>query len=195
LGLAAFPSQVPSAAKGRGIAGPEAAPAHPRPRHAPAVLPLVARGAPAPVDWAAAVSDVFFASAAVYGAATLAILFPVVRAASPDLVTREGAVTHLGMNLAASGLCLLSAYGYRLPGSQGRPLWSVPLAWLHVVVLHGAYVTAAVGFFAYHAAQGPGWWTWLGWGALASAAGLAMLAGNLYASLRTPGASDGAVGT
>lgn len=151
----------------------------------------MARGAPAPVDWALAVSDAFFASAAVYGAASLAILLPGVRAASQDLVNREGAVTHLGMTVAAAGLCLLAAYGYRIPGGQGRPLWSVPLAWLHVVVLHGAYLAAAVGFFVYHAAQGPGWWIWLGWGAAASAAGVAMLAGNLYASLRTPPVSDG----
>jgi len=191
--VTSIPHQVaapPQAAPGRGAPGAGVIAPHVRSRRAAAPSPLVVRGAPAAVDWARVISDVFFASAAVYGAATLAILFPVVRAVSPDLVTREGAVTHLAMNLAASGLCLLAAYGYRLPGSQGRPLWSVPLVWLHVLVLHGAYLTAAIGFFVYHAAEDPGWWQWLAWGAVASASGLVMMTGNLYASLRTPGGAD-----
>ena len=99
-------------------------------------------------------------------------------------------MTHLGMTLAAAGLSLVAALAYRLPAGQGRRLWSVPVAWLHLGLHHGAYLAAATGFYVYHAGQDPGWWGWLGWGGAISAAGMAAMTGNLVASLRDPAATD-----
>jgi len=114
------------------------------------------------------------------------MLLPPVRAMVPDLQSREGAITHLGMTLAAVGLCLVAAAAYRLPSGVGRRLWSAPLAWLHLAMLHAAYLGAAAGFYAYHAAQDGSWWAWLGWGGAVSGAGLVAMLGNLYVSLHEP---------
>ncbi len=168
---------------------PPAAPVrHAHHRHGPSLPPLVARGAPEPVDWDRVVARSFLASAAFYAAGSAVLLFPPIRALSTDLATREGALTHLGMTIAAAGLFLGAGLGYRLPAGLGRRLWSIPLAWLHFAVLHAAYLAAATGFYCYHAAQDALWLLWLGWGGAASAAGLVAMAGNLYGSLREAGA-------
>lgn len=162
---------------------PVLAPSRPHHRH-PAPPPLVARGAPPAVEWSAVVSRAFHASAGGYAVASGGMLLPQLRALIPDLAMREGAVTHLGMTLAAAGLCLAAGMAYRLPAALDRRLWSVPLAWLHFALLHAAYLGAATGFYAYHAAQDGAWWAWLGWGGAVSAAGVALMAINVYESVR-----------
>ena len=180
-----------------GAAGIAAGPGHPAPieQHAPrrrkAAGPvLVARVAATPADWPRILSRTFLASAGGYAVLSGVLLTPGIRSLVPDLATREGALMHLGMTLGAAGLCLVAALAYRLPARQGRPLWSVLLAWLHVVMLHGAYLAAAAGFYLYHDGQDAAWWRWLIWGGVASMAGVAAMIGNVAISLRPPAEPD-----
>ena len=89
----------------------------------------------------------WIATAALYGAAGAGWLCLGLLGFVPRPVAETGAGIHVALACAAAAVAGLSAALYAIPRTQGSRLWSVPLGWTHLALVHAGFLYPA---WAYH---------------------------------------------